>query len=69
MLALQTEIRLADITACATADAKGKRPHLSRLLDRLAEDLPALSNTIADTYFSHTAARRVVDLVQPDIPA
>jgi len=48
-----TALRLADIHALCRADESGRRHDLDALLTRLAMDFPAISDSIARSYFSH----------------
>jgi len=58
VLSMLTEVRLADVQALCTVDAAGSRPSLIGMLDRLAEDLPRLSEVIARGFFSHAERSR-----------
>jgi uncharacterized alpha-E superfamily protein len=58
MLAALTALRLADVSQLALAEANGPRPRLKELLDRLAGDLPALSDSITHNYLSHLQIAR-----------
>lgn len=53
VLALSTEVRLADPIALAKEDQTGRRPRLERLLRHLADDLPELSDALTRRYLSH----------------
>ena len=50
MLGALTALRLADVSQLADVEPDGSRPHLKELLDRLAADLPALSDSITHSY-------------------
>jgi uncharacterized alpha-E superfamily protein len=52
------ELQLADAGALAAADPAGTRPALQALLARLAEQLPALSDSLSSSYLSHAAISR-----------
>jgi uncharacterized circularly permuted ATP-grasp superfamily protein/uncharacterized alpha-E superfamily protein len=58
MLAALTALRLADVSQLALADTDGSRPRLKELLDRLAKDLPDLSDSITQSYLSHLQIAR-----------
>ncbi len=52
---LRTELQLADMDRLVEASRKGGvRPDLDRLVQRLEDDIKALSDLIARTYFSHS---------------
>jgi len=55
---LLTEIRLLDVTSATTIHNGGVRPELESFLSTMLGALPALSDSIAQRYFSHTAAAR-----------
>jgi uncharacterized circularly permuted ATP-grasp superfamily protein/uncharacterized alpha-E superfamily protein len=57
-IAAQAELQLADADALARTDAAGKRPALETLLTRLADQLPALSDSLSSSYLSHAAVSR-----------
>jgi uncharacterized circularly permuted ATP-grasp superfamily protein/uncharacterized alpha-E superfamily protein len=61
MLALVTDIQLADIAELCHEDADGRRSALDRLLFRIATAMPRLSEMIGRDYFSHAEARRPAD--------
>jgi uncharacterized alpha-E superfamily protein len=58
MLRLLTRLRLADIPGLCTVDAAGQRPRLATLLAQLAQELPALAETLTLQYLSHAELTR-----------
>jgi uncharacterized alpha-E superfamily protein len=62
ILALLTEIRLAEIVRLCESDATGCRRALTALFDSIASKLPKLSELITRDYFSHAEARRPAEL-------
>lgn len=61
-LAGLTALRLADVPTLCAASAKGDRPALAQLLERLLRDLPALSDALSGQYLSHSAVSRQLAL-------
>lgn len=61
-LSLVTEVRLAEIAQLCEEDSEGRRDALDSLLNIVSTGLPRLSELISRDYFSHTEARRPVDL-------
>jgi hypothetical protein len=57
-LAILAELQLADVEAVSRADARGARPALRELLERLAVQIPALSESLSSGYLSHAVASR-----------
>jgi len=57
-LSAQSELELAEIEKCCTPDGDGRRPALDALLRRLGTILPALSESLSDSYLSHAAVTR-----------
>jgi uncharacterized alpha-E superfamily protein len=53
-----TALRLAQIDALCRTDAKGQRPHLIALLEQCGRDMPALAETLALQYLSHSPPSR-----------
>jgi uncharacterized circularly permuted ATP-grasp superfamily protein/uncharacterized alpha-E superfamily protein len=51
-------LRLAQIEALCHTDAKGQRPHLIALLEQCGRDMPALAETLALQYLSHSPPSR-----------
>jgi len=62
VLSLLTEVRLAEVAQLCDEDSEGRRGALETLLDTVGTRLPQLSELITRDYFSHTEARRPVDL-------
>lgn len=62
VLSLLTEVRLAEVAQLCDEDSEGRRGALETLLDTVGTQLPHLSELITRDYFSHTEARRPVDL-------
>lgn len=62
VLSLLTEVRLAEVAQLCDEDSEGRRGALETLLDTVGARLPHLSELITRDYFSHTEARRPVDL-------
>jgi uncharacterized circularly permuted ATP-grasp superfamily protein/uncharacterized alpha-E superfamily protein len=58
MLSSLTELRLAEADQLAEADESGERPRLQELLDRLSQNLPALSDALTHAYLSHLQTSR-----------
>ena len=58
MLSSLTELRLANADQLAEPDESGCRPQLKELLDRLSDNLPALSDALTHTYLSHLQTSR-----------
>ncbi|HLQ43409.1 MAG TPA: circularly permuted type 2 ATP-grasp protein, partial [Planctomycetaceae bacterium] len=58
MLSSLTELRLANADQLAELDESGCRPQLKELLDRLSDNLPALSDALTHTYLSHLQTSR-----------
>jgi uncharacterized circularly permuted ATP-grasp superfamily protein/uncharacterized alpha-E superfamily protein len=69
MLAILTHLRLADIEALARPNEDGVRQHLIDWLVWLSEQLPLLSDTIAQNYLTHVAASRHLAAIQPETPS
>jgi uncharacterized circularly permuted ATP-grasp superfamily protein/uncharacterized alpha-E superfamily protein len=57
-LAILAELQLADVEGISRADARGARPALGELLQRLAMQIPALSESLSSGYLSHAVASR-----------
>lgn len=64
VLALLTELRLADIATLCRTNKDQKRPALNQLLGRVHRELPHLSEVIASTYFAHAEQRRAPDVLR-----
>ncbi|MGH7169762.1 MAG: alpha-E domain-containing protein, partial [Gemmataceae bacterium] len=58
MMAILTHLRLADIEILAQPNDDGVRQHLVDWMVWLSEQLPLLSDTIAQNYLTHVAASR-----------
>ena len=58
MLSALTELRLAEADQLAQANETGSRLMLKELIDRLADNLPALSDALTQTYLSHLQTSR-----------
>jgi len=65
-LAVLTRLRLVDVFRLSEADSSGRRAELSVFLDSLAADIPALSDTIVRSYFTHTEFTRQLMAVAPE---
>jgi uncharacterized alpha-E superfamily protein len=66
MLAILTHLRLADIELLARPNLDGSRQHLVDWLVWLSEQLPLLSDTIAQNYLTHVAASRHLAALNPE---
>ncbi|HTU18035.1 MAG TPA: circularly permuted type 2 ATP-grasp protein [Gemmataceae bacterium] len=66
MLAILTHLRLADIELLARPNRDGVRQHLVDWLVWLTEQLPLLSDTIAQNYLTHVAASRHLAALKPE---
>ena len=66
MLAILTHLRLADIELLARPNNDGVRQHLVDWLVWLSEQLPLLSDTIAQNYLTHVAASRHLAVLTPE---
>ncbi len=51
-------LREVDLVAVCAADAQGRRPALTALLDSIVRDLPALSDALSGQYLSHALVSR-----------
>jgi len=58
VLAVLTELRLADLDALTQAKPSGLREQLDTLLSRIEADLPVVSEAIAASFFSHLQTSR-----------
>jgi len=58
MLSCLTALRLADVDMLAHAESDGTRTGLKLLLDRLAHELPTLSDSLTHSYLSHLQIAR-----------
>jgi uncharacterized alpha-E superfamily protein len=58
VLAVLTELRLADLDALTQAEPSGLRSRLDALLSRVEAELPVVSEVIAASYFSHLQTSR-----------
>jgi hypothetical protein len=62
ILSLLTDIRLAEISVLCERDRRGRRAELAALLGQVEDGMPEFSEAITRSYFSHTEARRPVDM-------
>jgi uncharacterized alpha-E superfamily protein len=58
ILALVTDVQLADIKELARLNEAGRRPRLEEFLARLHQDVPALADAISHHYLSHLQMSR-----------
>ncbi len=58
VVSLLTDLRLLEIDRLGQVDEHGKRKRLEEFLNRIAADLPALSNTLAGRFFNHLQVSR-----------
>ncbi|MGE3776695.1 MAG: circularly permuted type 2 ATP-grasp protein [Pirellulaceae bacterium] len=58
VLAMLSTVRLAELEALVAVDRDGRRVRLDRLLQKLAEQLPRLSETISHRYLIHAGVPR-----------
>ena len=58
VLSAWSELRLCEVTELSELDARGERPRLIALLDRLTFMLPELSNSLAGAYLNHATVSR-----------
>jgi uncharacterized alpha-E superfamily protein len=70
VLSAQNELELAEIERMCAPDEHGARPALDQLLRRLGTILPALSDSLSDTYLNHATVPRhlVQDEPRPSRP-
>jgi len=57
-LTAQQELELAEIEQLCQLDADGARPTLDAMLRRLGTTLPALSDSLSDSYLNHATVPR-----------
>jgi uncharacterized alpha-E superfamily protein len=57
-LTILNELELADVEALCEVAQDGTRPALIALLDRLERELPALSDSLSDSYLNHATLSR-----------
>jgi uncharacterized circularly permuted ATP-grasp superfamily protein/uncharacterized alpha-E superfamily protein len=57
-MSILAELQLAEVEALSRADARGARPALGELLERLSAQIPALSESLSSGYLSHAVASR-----------
>jgi uncharacterized circularly permuted ATP-grasp superfamily protein/uncharacterized alpha-E superfamily protein len=57
-LQAQSELELAEIERLCVVDDQGERPALDALLRRMGTVLPALSDSLSDSYLNHAAVPR-----------
>jgi uncharacterized circularly permuted ATP-grasp superfamily protein/uncharacterized alpha-E superfamily protein len=70
-LTILNELELADVESLCAVDQDGTRPALIALLDKLEGQLPALSDSLSDSYLNHATLSRhltqgVVDPARQD---
>lgn len=58
ILSCLSGVQLADIGTLCKADKEGVRRSLARLLEKIAAELPMLSDALSSHYFSHSEAHR-----------
>ena len=58
LLSASNQIELADLTQLCALDSEGERPALKQLLRHLGTVLPALSDSLSNTYLSHANVSR-----------
>lgn len=58
VLAAQAELRLCDVDAFCETDSSGQRRPLAEFLERVAEHVRRLSDSITRTYLTHTGVSR-----------
>ncbi len=68
VLALLTDIRLAQVVVLCQPDTDGRRMHLEAVFDAIDKALPDLSEAISRDYFSHAEVQRPADLLIPSGP-
>ncbi|MFO0889066.1 MAG: circularly permuted type 2 ATP-grasp protein [Isosphaeraceae bacterium] len=66
VLAVLTEVRLADPDALTQAEPSGLRPRLDGLLSRVEADLPVVSEVLAASFFSHLQTSRHLGSQDPE---
>ena len=62
-LAALTSVRLVEVTSLCNEQADGTRRELERLLNRLSEQLPKLSDTISHRYLIHSGPSRQLETI------
>ncbi len=67
-LAAFNSIRLADVFELAQVDGKGERTSLLRLLSRVCEQLPKLSDAISNRFLIHAGQQRHFGSVETEKP-
>jgi len=69
LLHASAQIELADLEQLCAVDASGKRPALKELLRQLGTDLPALSESLSNTYLNHAhVSRHLANELRPGRP-
>jgi uncharacterized alpha-E superfamily protein len=64
----QNELELAEIERACAVEPGGDRPALDALLRRLGTMLPALSNSLSDSYLNHASMSRHLQKEEPATP-
>jgi uncharacterized circularly permuted ATP-grasp superfamily protein/uncharacterized alpha-E superfamily protein len=67
-LAIHNSVRLADVFELAQVDSKGERGSLQRLLARVSEQLPKLSDAVSNRFLIHAGQQRHFGSVEVDKP-
>ncbi len=67
-LAVHNSVRLADVFELAQVDSKGERGGLQRLLARVCEQLPKLSDAVSNRFLIHAGQQRHFGSVEVDKP-
>jgi uncharacterized circularly permuted ATP-grasp superfamily protein/uncharacterized alpha-E superfamily protein len=57
-ISVLAELQLSDAIELAAVDAAGDRPALEELLERLAKQIPALSDSLSSSYLNHAIVSR-----------
>jgi uncharacterized alpha-E superfamily protein len=63
VIALRTDLQLAQPATLAAVDGSGRRSELDALLTRVIKGMPRLSELVTATYFSHAEAQRAADIL------
>lgn len=66
LLSIRTEVELCDATELCAVSSTGQRDGLVDLLDRLERSLPALSDSLTETYLYHATVARHLRSVGSD---
>lgn len=65
-LSMLNSVRLAEVAELCVTSVDGQRKQLERLLQRFAEQLPRLSDAIANQYLIHSGIARQFSLFRPE---